>query len=142
MSDQPANRVRVTLRWVQIKDAKEAAWDHVGEFRFRSKITTMGQAHEQQFPEKYWSISDYPTMNKVDKIDRVLFEGPVGDSLSVELFGVELDRFSKDDHLAHYHRTFEGPVSDWFGRHEPSDEGSGDPENLSDWRLCYTIEAG
>ena len=140
MSDQNA-RVRVVLRWIQIKDSKEPAWDHEGEFRFRSKITTKGEAHEKQFPQKgHWKISDHPRRNKMDKIDRVLFEGEVGDSLSVELFGIELDWLSKDDHLEHYHRTFEGSHADWIGRHEPSDEGSDDPENMKDWRLCYEIE--
>ncbi|MFQ5538519.1 MAG: hypothetical protein ACE5GJ_13830 [Gemmatimonadota bacterium] len=142
MSENGGNRVRVILRWIQIKDNKEAAWDDEGEFRFRSKITTNGEVHEMEFPDPpaYWTISDHPLRNKVDKIDKVLFEGEAGDSLIVELFGTELDKLSANDELEPYRREFTGPVSSWYGLHKPTDEGSDDPENLSDWRVCYEIE--
>ena len=69
-----SERIRVVLRWIQIKDNKEAAWDDEGEFRFQSKVTTQGVSHELEFPEEgYWSISDHPKRNKVDKIDKILF---------------------------------------------------------------------
>jgi hypothetical protein len=135
------DRVRVILRWLQIKDNKEAAWDDEGEFRFRSKVTTGGGTVEVKFPEAgFWSISDHPRRNKVDKIDKVLFEGPVGDSLVVELFGEELDSLSANDPLENYRREFAGPAASWVGTHQPTDEGAGDAENLSDWRVCYDIE--
>ncbi len=141
MSDSSGGQIRVTLRWIQIKDNKEAMWDDEGEFRFRSVITTAGQSEEIEFPEQgYWSISDHPRRNKVDKIDKVLYEGAAGDSLVVELFGVELDDFSANDHLQDYRREFGGEPASWVGRHEPSDEGSDDPENMVDWRVCYDIE--
>lgn len=141
MSEKDGNRIRVVLRWIQIKDNKEAMWDDEGEFRFRAKVTTAGEAHESEFPkEGYWSISDHPRRNKVDKIDKVLFEGDVGDSLVVELFGTELDQITPNDHLETYRREYTGDVAGWIGRHEPTDEGTGDPENLSDWRVCYDIE--
>jgi hypothetical protein len=54
-------------------------WDDEGEFRFRSKITTGGDSYEVEFPEQgYWSISDHPQRNKVDKIDKTLYEGKRG----------------------------------------------------------------
>jgi hypothetical protein len=141
MSENGGSRVRVILRWIQIKDNKEAIWDDEGEFRFRSKVTTSGESHEIEFPEQgYWSISDHPRRNKVDKIDKVLFEGDAGDSLVVELFGVELDQLTANDHLEDYTREFTGPASSWIGRHQPTDEGTGDPENMVDWRVCYDIE--
>ena len=141
MSDNGGNQIRVTLRWIQIKDNKEAAWDDEGEFRFRSKVTTGGATQETNFPEKgFWSISDHPRRNKVDKIDKVLYEGAAGDTLVVELFGVELDNLSPNDHLEDYRREYTGPVDSWLGRHQPTDEGVVDPENLSDWRVCYDIE--
>jgi len=141
MSENGGSRVRVILRWIQIKDNKEAIWDDEGEFRFRSKVTTSGESHEIKFPEQgYWSISDHPRRNKVDKIDKVLFEGDAGDSLVVELFGVELDQLTANDHLEDYTREFTGPASSWLGRHQPTDEGTGDPENMVDWRVCYDIE--
>ncbi|HSG07545.1 MAG TPA: hypothetical protein VLA36_04285 [Longimicrobiales bacterium] len=141
MSENGGNRIRVILRWIQIKDNKEAAWDDEGEFRFSSKVTAGGDTQELTFPEQgFWSISDHPRRNKVDKIDKVLFEGEVGDSLVVELFGVELDQFTANDKLEDYHREYTGPVSSWVGRHQPTDEGVGDPENMVDWRICYDIE--
>ena len=63
-----------------------------------------------------------------------------GDSLVVELFGVELDKMTANDHLEDYRREFTGPVDSWVGRHQPTDEGTGDPENMSDWRVCYDVE--
>ena len=136
-----AGQIRVILRWIQIKDNKEAMWDDEGEFQFRSKITTGGQAHELKFPEQgYWSISDHPRRNKVDKIDKVLYEGPAGSDLVVELFGTELDDLTPNDELQDYRREFTGDAASWVGRHQPTDEGSGDPENLTDWRICYDIE--
>ena len=141
MSENGGGQIRVTLRWIQIKDNKEAMWDDEGEFRFRSKVTTAGQTHELQFPEQgYWSISDHPRRNKVDKIDKVLYEGGFGDNLIVELFGVELDDLSANDHLADYRREYSGEPSSWIGRHQPTDEGTDDPENMVDWRVCYDIE--
>ena len=141
MSENGGNRIRVILRWIQIKDNKEAMWDDEGEFRFRSKVTTSGESHEIEFPEQgYWSISDHPRRNKVDKIDKTLYEGAVGDNLVVELFGVELDQMTANDHLEDYRREFTGSVADWIGRHQPTDEGTGDPENMVDWRVCYDIE--
>ena len=141
MPDNGVERIRVILRWIQIKDNKEAVWDDEGEFRFRSKISTAGDSHEVEFPEQgYWSISDHPRRNKVDKIDKTLYEGEAGDSLVVELFGVELDQLTANDHLEDYRREFVGPASSWIGRHQPTDEGPGDPENLVDWRVCYDIE--
>jgi len=141
MSDTSGSRIRITLRWIQIKDNKEAVWDDEGEFRFRSTVTTAGQAHEVEFPTQgYWSISDHPRRNKVDKIDKVVFEGEVGDSVVVEFFGIELDQLTPNDKLEDYRREYTGDVSTWIGRHEPTDEGANDPENMSDWRICYDIE--
>ena len=141
MSENGVDRIHVILRWIQIKDSKEAVWDDEGEFRFRSKITTGGDSHEVEFPEQgYWSISDHPRRNKVDKIDKTLYEGDAGENLTVELFGVELDQLTAHDQLADYRREFSGPASSWIGRHQPTDEGSGDPENMVDWRICYDIE--
>jgi hypothetical protein len=113
-----------------------------GEFRFTSRVTTGGETTELVFPDppKYWTVRDDPRYNKIDKIDKVLFEGEAGDSLVVELSGVELDRFTPDDPLEDYRKEFTGPVSSWVGRYQPTDEGTGDPENMSDWRVCYDIE--
>ena len=141
MSNSGGSQIRVTLRWIQIKDNKEAMWDDEGEFRFRSTVTTAGQTNELEFPEQgYWSISDHPRRNKVDKVDKVLYEGEAGESLVVELFGVELDQLTANDHLQDYRREYGGEVSTWIGRHQPTDDGSQDPENMVDWRVCYDIE--
>ena len=42
MVKQTGDRIRVVLRWIQIKDNKEAAWDDEGEFQFSSKVTSGG----------------------------------------------------------------------------------------------------
>ncbi len=141
MAKGGAQRIRITLRWIQITDNKEAPWDDEGEFRFRSRVTTAGRTHEAEFPEQgYWSISDHPRRNKVDKIDKVLFEGEVGDSCVVELSGFELDQLSSRDSLAPYRREFTGAAASWVGRHQPTDEGSSDPESMIDWRIAYDID--
>jgi hypothetical protein len=104
-------------------------------------VTTAGQTHEVELPkEGYWSISDHPRRNKVDKIDKVLFEGEAGDKLVLEVYGTELDQLTPNDELETYRMEFTGDVAGWLGRHQPTDEGTEDPENLSDWRLCYDIE--
>jgi hypothetical protein len=142
MSTNGGNRIKVTLRWIQVTDIHEAPGDMEGEFRFRSKVTTGGHSTELEFPEppKHWIFRDDVRYNKKDKLDIVLFEGDAGDSLVVELMGVEIDRFTPNDHLETYRKEFTGAVSSWVGRHEPTDEGPGDAENLADWRICYDIE--
>jgi hypothetical protein len=141
MGKGPNDRVRVTLRWIQIKDNKEAAWDDEGEFRFLARVTTAGRSHELELPEHgYWAISDHPRRSKVDKIDKVLFDGEPGDSMVVELSGYEMDQLSDHDALTPYRREYTGAPSSWAGRHQPTDEGSSDPENLTDWRVAYDIE--
>jgi hypothetical protein len=140
MSENGGN-IRVILRWIQIKDNKEAMWDDEGEFRFRSKITTAGESHEIKFPEQgYWSISDHPRRNKVDKIDKRLFGGAAGAAPGVAVFVGELAQVIANDYLADYRREFTGGASNWIGRHQPTDERTEDPENMIDWRVCYDIE--
>ena len=64
MSENGVDRIRVILRWIQIKDNKEAVWDDEGELRFRSQITTGGDSHEVELPDKgYWSIPVPPRPN-------------------------------------------------------------------------------
>ncbi len=141
MATGGGQRIRVTLRWIQIKDNKEAPWDEEGEFRFRASVSTGGRSQDSEFPEQgYWSISDHPRRNKVEKVDKVLYEGEAGDSLVVELSGFEMDQLSGHDALTHYRREFTGSAPSWAGRHQPTDEGSADPENMSDWRVAYDIE--
>jgi hypothetical protein len=142
MSDNGGNRIRVILRWIQVTDIHEAPGDQEGEFRFRSRVATGDEANELQFPTppSYWTFRDDPRFNKMDKIDKVLFEGEAGDSLVVELSGEELDLLSANDQLEPYRKEFTGPVSSWLGRYQPTDEGVGDPENLKDWRICYDVE--
>ncbi|MBW3534796.1 MAG: hypothetical protein KY453_06185 [Gemmatimonadetes bacterium] len=141
MGQNAGKRIRVIIRWVQIKDKLEPFFKEHGEFRFRSRVTSGDQVSEAQFPEEgHWEISDLPRFSKVDKIDKVLFEGPAGDSLVVELFGEEIDQLSANDQLDDYRREFTGPAESWVGFHQPGDEGSPDPENMPLWRVGYEIE--
>jgi hypothetical protein len=141
MADGKAQRVRITLRWIQIVDNMEAPWDAEGEFRFRVRVTANGKTHETVLPERgHWSISDHPGRNRVEGIDAVLFEGEPGQALVVEISAYEVDRVSDDDALTPYRREFGGSPSAWAGRYQPGDEGRREPEALPEWRLAYDIE--
>ena len=134
-------RVRVTLKWIKILDKLEPWFKETGEFRFRSVVATEGgTSAETRFPEEgHYSLSDKPGWNFVT-LNKVLFEDEAEDHLTVELFGEEIDTFSANDELDHYKREFQGPVDDWLGLYEPADEGSTDPEAMSNWRISYIIE--
>jgi hypothetical protein len=147
MAEQ-TGRIRVVLRWIQILDTMEPAWKEKGEFRFTSRVSTDnagGKVREMRFPEQgHYDISDHPAWNKV-VMNRVLFEDEVTDHLVVELRGEELDTFSKNDHLDTYRREFTGDPASWVGWYGPGDDTAveinpADPENMSNWRVCYVIE--
>lgn len=141
MGVNSGKQIRVILRWIQIKDKLEPFFKDYGEFFFRTKVTSGNQIVEYRLPEEgHWEITDHPRFNKVDKIDHVMFEGEAGESLTVELFGEEIDQLSANDELDAYKKEFTGDAESWVGRQAPGDEGSEDPENLSNWRICYDIE--
>ncbi len=137
-------RVRVTLRWLQILDNLEPFFKSKGEFVFHAKVWTSnhgGQVQETRLPAKgHYPISDHPRWNRLKDLDKVLFEGEVTDHLVVELQGEELDQLSKNDQLDSYRREFSGPIAGQVGLIQPGDEGSDDPENMSNWRIGYEIE--
>lgn len=141
-----AQRIRVTLRYLEILDRKDL--DEYGEFvfRFKSSVPQRGAKQEVRIPETgHLSISDHPSMRRLS-MDKVVFEGEVedGDSLVLEATGEELDRLSANDQLVPYRREFTGPVSGWIGEHTPWDQGSddvADPEQLGDWRFAFAIES-
>lgn len=131
--------IRVTLKWIQIKDNLEFRRERLGEFVFTTRVGTDDEtATVTRLPKQgAWFISSEPGKNKV-KMDEVLFEGEAQDRLVVELSGEEKDRFTGSDSLEPYRREFTGPASSWVGLHAPGDE-SDDPENLSNWRVGYEI---
>jgi hypothetical protein len=140
-----AERVKVTLRYIQILDNMEPFYKERGEFRFSARVTADGKTHESQFPkEGYYEISDHPAWNKLN-LDRVLYEGPVANSLAIELMGEELDFMSANDQLDHYKREFGGSPGEWMGEYGPgefeADIDPNDPENMSNWRVSYVIES-
>ena len=141
MTDTDGTNVRVILRWIQIKDNLEPFYETHGEFRFGSRVTSGEKVMETRFPETgYWEISDHPQFNKVEGIDLVLYDGPAGDSMVVELFGEEIDPLSANDQLDHYRREFSGPPATWAGPQAPGSEGLADPENMPLWRVAYDVE--
>ena len=141
MTGEAGQRIRVVLRWIQILDKLEPFFKETGEFVFRSKVASGGKVDEQRFPEEgYYAISDKPGWNRLEKLNKVLFDGVPGDELVVELTGEELDQLTANDMLDHYRREFTGDVSQWLGLNEPVDEGSADPENMSNWRVCFDIQ--
>jgi hypothetical protein len=55
--------------------------------------------------------------------------------------GEELDFLTPNDQLDPYRRAFSGEPSSWLGSYVPGDDPlPTDPENLSNWRVAYTIE--
>jgi hypothetical protein len=148
MAEQTGGRIRVVLRWIQILDIMEPAWKETGEFRFTTRVSTEnggGIVQENRFPDKgHYSISDHPAWNKV-VLNRTIFEGPVEDHLVVELNGEELDTLTANDQLDSYRREFRGPPDLWAGWYGPGEDGAAeinpaDPENMSNWRVCFIIE--
>jgi len=140
MTEQSGKRIQVVLRWIQILDKLEPFYKETGEFVFRSKVESAGKVEEYRFPEDgYYAISDKPGWNRLEKLNKVLFDGVPTDNMVVELMGEELDKFSANDPLDHYRREFSGNAADWVGLYEPVDEGSTDPENMTTWRICFEI---
>ena len=141
MTGEAGQRIQVVLRWIQILDKMEPFYKETGEFVFKSKVASGGTVNENRFPEEgYYAISDKPGWNRLEKLNKVLFDGVPGDELVVELMGEELDQFSANDPLDHYRREFTGDPAGWVGHYEPVDEGSTDPENMSNWRICFDIQ--
>lgn len=147
MPEPTPARIRVTLRWIQILDKMEPVWKETGEFRFQARVSTAGQVRECHFPEKgHYEISDHPAWNKV-VLNRVIYDGPAGDAMTVELMGEELDTFTADDRLDHYRREFTGAPESWYGWYGPGEDvpanvsrRSEDPEMMDKWRVCYIIQ--
>jgi hypothetical protein len=140
MTGEAGQRIQVVLRWIQILDKLEPFYKDTGEFVFRSKVASGGTVGEHRFPEEgFYAISDKPGWNRLEKLNKVLFDGVPGGELVVELMGEELDQLSANDQLDHYRREFTGDPETWIGHYEPVDEGSTDPENMSNWRICYDI---
>ena len=142
MTDQAGERIQVVLRWIQILDKMEPFYKETGEFVFTSKVESGGDVQETRMPEGdgFYSISDKPGWNRLEKMNKTLFDGVPGPSMVLELKGVELDQLSANDELDHYRREFSGNVADWIGHYEPVDEGSTDPENMPKWRICFDIK--
>lgn len=149
MADQTGGNIRVVLRWIQILDKMEPAWKEKGEFRFTTRVSSEnrgGVQRELRFPESgHYDISDHPAWNKV-VLNRTIFEGSIDDHLVVELMGEELDMLSANDQLDTYRREFRGNPSSWVGWYGPGEDDSAeinpaDPENMSNWRVCYIIES-
>lgn len=144
MAAQEAQRIRITVRWIKILDKLEPFFDEEGEFRFHATISSGGDGEgttaETPFPEQgFYSISDRPGWNFME-LNKVIFEGEVSDPMVLEITGEEIDELSANDQLDSYRREFTGSPEDWVGVYKPHDETSDDPENMSNWRLCYVIE--
>ena len=146
MSETNADRLKVTIRWVQILDNLEPFFKDKGEFQFRSIISTGdGVREERQYPPTgHIAITDQPVFNR-EILNWVVYEGEVKDNLVIELHGIELDKFTENDMLDVYRREFTGPVDSWLGQYGPGDDiaedqHSDDPEMMSNWRICYRIE--
>lgn len=143
MEQQPkGQKIRVTLRQVQILDRKEPFFKRFGEIRFRARVSTRdngGQTVETFIPEEgVYRITDQPGHN-ILPMNIPIFEGFVEDHLEVELTAVERDTLSRDDKFNEYRRVHTGPPETWIGRFGPGDEEV-EPEDVGDWRVWYRIE--
>lgn len=141
MAEADSQRIRITLRWIKILDSLEPFFDDEGEFQFEAKISSGGKTTESRVPEQgFYTLSDRPGYNFME-LNRVIFDGEVGDDLTVVITGEELDNLSANDQLDPYRREFAGSPDEWYGVYKPHDEAkSDDPEALSNWHLCYVIE--
>lgn len=145
MSEQTGHRIRVILRMVQIHDNLEPAWDDEGEFRFTCTVSSRNRGGIEEktvLPRNapFYRISDNPAWNRLT-LDETLFEGVVDDHLVIDLLGEELDQFTANDELDRYHRVWEGDPASWIGVYQPGDEGSKDPERMSNWWVYLEIQA-
>ena len=79
MSEASNPRIRVVLRWLQILDTRDPAWKESGEFVFRTKVLTGGHPGEgdgDPLPEEgHWDVRADPQYNRLNHLDRVIFEG-------------------------------------------------------------------
>lgn len=140
-------RIRVILNFIQILDKLEPFYKERGEFRFTVRISggdPERELAEVKLPKSgHYEISDRPGWNRMS-FDETLFEGEVSDRLVVAFEGEELDQLSANDQLDRYSRVFEGPVTTWLGSYWPGEDigtkAAADPENMSNWRIGYTIE--
>ena len=149
MSEANGQRIKVTVRWVQILDNLEPAFKEKGEFVFKSVVASDnlgGVRNESRYPATgHISISDQPVFNR-EIINWEIFEGEVTDHLVIDLYGEELDKFSANDKLDSYHREFRGPLDSWVGTYGPgediseSDAGDADPEMMSNWWVNIFID--
>lgn len=148
MAEATGEKIKVVLRWIQIRDDREPFWHEKGEFRFQSRVSSEnrdGIVQETRFPEEgTWGIRDHPAWNR-RSLNKVLFEGEVDDHLVIELFGEEVDPIGKNDPLDEYRREFRGPAESFVGRYgygqdTPEDDPSVDLEKMDYWGVCYDIE--
>jgi len=130
---------------VQIHDNLEPAWDDEGEFRFTAKVTADGgEVHETVLPPpgsdmKFYKIMDNPAWNRLS-LDKTLFEGEVKGRMEIEILGEEFDLLTATDQLDLYRRVLEGDPASFVGFYHPGDEGSSDPERMTNWWVYLDIE--
>jgi hypothetical protein len=147
MAEQ-TGRIRVVLRWIQILDTMEPAWKEKGEFRFTSRVSTDnagGKVREMRFPEQgHYDISDHPAWNKVVmNASSSRMRSPT--TLSSSCAARSWTRSRRTTTSNTYRREFTGDPASWVGWYGPGDDTAveinpADPENMSNWRVCYVIE--
>ena len=143
MAEKTSERIRVIFRGLQILDALDA--DGEGEFKFTCRVSGTNSTgeflQETKLPrkKKFYRISDNMAWNRLT-LDELLYEGEVVDNLKIEILGEEIDLFKPNDHLDPYRREFTGSPSSWIGSYLPGDEGSSDPERMSNWWVFVDIQ--
>ena len=139
---QNGRKVRVILEKIQITDDREPFFKKQGEFRFVARAWTPdngGILKETVLPASgHFSLGGRRGSREVTP-NVVLFEDWAEQKLAIEIAGVELDTFDRDDRLDPFKEIFRGDPASWFGSYAPNG-GAIDPLDLDGWKLWFRIE--
>lgn len=133
-------KIRVVLEQIEIVDDQDPWLKGAGEIDLRAIVRTRDNGGREQATRLPRGSGHYKIRSGSRlRIDQVLFEGYVKDTLTVRVDAIERDTFDADDHLGAYTRVFDCDISRSIGAYGPSDERP-DAENVGPWRIWYRIE--
>jgi hypothetical protein len=135
--DHEAPRVRVMLDRIKVLDTHGPLVHGADRLSLTARVTSTGDGgmvSEIRLP----AVGEIPVPEQpggtVIYLDTEIFRGPVGDELTVEIWGTD----EQDMPHCHYRRTTPG-ASALSSQFRPGDEPR-DPENVGDWQLWYHLE--
>jgi hypothetical protein len=135
--DHEAPRVRVMVDRIKVLDTHGPLVHGADRLSLTARVTSTadgGIVSETRLP----AVGEIPVSEQpgglVIYLNTEIFRGPVGDELTVEIWGTD----ERDMPHCHYRRTIPG-ASALSGQYRPGDEPR-DPENVGDWQLWYHLE--